>query len=146
TTLFRSWREQLDKLLEIKTAVPRRTLLEVEGSWTASRNRRDSLRRKLEVLGLSSKQLAALVQDKTVVETLPVRAPLAGYVSGFDKTLGQAVRAEDPLVEVHNLSRPWVQGLVSERDVGRTAIGQKVRVRFVSDPHTVYTGKVRSEE
>src|SRR5206468_701299 len=67
---------------------------------------------------------------------------LSGVVCGFTKVLGQAVKAEEALVEIHNLSRPWVQAFVSERDLGRVGIGQTVRVRFVGDPHTAYAGKV----
>src|SRR5262249_44841287 len=95
-----------------------------------------------EVLGLSPAQLDALVQNQRIIQTLPVRAPLSGVVCGFAKVLGQAAKAEEGLVEIHNLSRPWVQAFVSERDLGRVGIGQAVRVRFVGDPHTAYTGKV----
>ncbi len=111
----------------------------------ASRNRRASLRQRLEVAGLSAAQLDGLLTKKKLVEALPIRAPISGMVVNFDKVLGQSLRAEEPLAEIHDLSRPWVQAFVSEGDLARVRVGQAARVRFVSDPGALLTGKaVRS--
>ena len=119
-------------------AVPRRTILEIESQVNASRQQRDTLRRKLRALGLSAEQLAR----RNLVEALPVRSPIDGVVVSFDRVLGQAIKAEEPILGVHDLSRPWIQGHVSERDFGRVRIGQKVRVRLTGDPAFLADGTV----
>jgi RND family efflux transporter MFP subunit len=123
-------------------AVPRRRVWELESRVTGLRNQVDTLRRKLVTAGLTVDQVDRVVASKELVPALPVRSPIGGVVVNFDKVLGQAVAAHEPLFEVHDLSRPWVRGFVSERDVARVRVGQPVRARLVSDPGVVLTGRV----
>src|SRR5262245_57268620 len=133
---------QYQRLRQAAGIVPARRMLELESLLTASRNRRDSLRSRLEVVGLTKEQINDLLTRKKLVEAIPVRAAIAGHVIDFTKVLGQVVKAEEPLVTVHDLTRPLVVGYVSERDVGRVRIGQAARVRLVSDPDRILTGQV----
>jgi RND family efflux transporter MFP subunit len=130
------------RLLHAAAAVPTRRLLDLESALTASRNRRDSLRSRLEVVGLTKEQISDLLSRKQLVEAIPVRSAISGHVVEFTKVLGQVVKADEPLVTVHDLSGPMVVGYVSERDLGRVRIGQPARVRLVSDPERVLTGEV----
>ncbi len=123
-------------------ATSRRKLLEQEALVNAGRQQRDALRRRLRVAGLSDEQVAAVLQTGAVVGAVPVRSPIDGVVVGFDRTLGQSVRAEEPLFAVHDLTRPSIQGYVSERDLGRVRVGQRVRVRVAGDPAFLAEGTV----
>lgn len=131
-----------DRLKESGEATARRRTLEQEALVNASRQQRDALRRRLRVAGLTGDQIDTVVKTGTVIEAVPVRSPIDGVVVGFDRTLGQAVRAEEPLFAVHDLSRPVVQGYVSERDLSRVRVGQKVRVRVSGDPAFLADGTV----
>ena len=121
-------------------AISRRKLLEQEGLLNAGRQQREALRGKLRVAGLTDDQIAAVLKTGAVVEAVPVRSPIDGVVVGFDRTLGQAVRAEEPLFAVHDLTRPVIQGYVSESDLGRVRVGQRVRV--AGDPAFLAEGTV----
>jgi cobalt-zinc-cadmium efflux system membrane fusion protein len=123
-------------------ATSRRKLLEQEALVNAGRQQRDTLRRKLRVAGLTDDRIAAVLKTGTVVEAVPVRSPIDGVAVGFDRTLGQAVKAEEPLFAVHDLTRPVIQGYVSERDLGRVRVGQRVRVRVAGDPAFLAEGTV----
>jgi RND family efflux transporter MFP subunit len=131
-----------DRLKASGDATARRRLLEQEALVNAGRRQRDTLRRRLRVAGLTGDQIDAVVKTGTMVEAVPVRAPIDGVVVGFDRALGQAVRAEEPLFAVHDLSHPVVQGYVSERDLARVRVGQKVRVRVDGDPGFLADGTV----
>ena len=48
---------------------------------------------------------------------------------------GQTVKANETLFEIHDLSRAWVQGFLSEAYVPFVRLGQSVRVRLVSEPN-----------
>jgi multidrug efflux pump subunit AcrA (membrane-fusion protein) len=87
-------------------------------------------------------QIEQLLQDKKLVETLPLRAPIGGTVIQFNKVLGQSVKAEEPLFAVHDLTRVWVQGYLFEHDVLRVRTGQKVRVRLAADPQFLAEGTI----
>jgi len=134
--------QQLAQLQDAKDAIPKRRVIEAEAALSAARNRRDSLRRRLELVGLTSGQLDALVRDRAIVPTLPVRAAVAGTIVAFDRIVGQSVRADEALFEIHDLVRPWIQGFVSEQELARVKIGQDARVRVIGNPGAVLTGKV----
>jgi membrane fusion protein, heavy metal efflux system len=119
-----------------------REIQEAESFHQAALNRRESLLQKLAAIGLNAGQIKQLLQDKKLVETLPLRAPIGGTVIQFNKVLGQSVKAEEPLFAVHDLSHVWVQGYLFERDVARVRTGQKVRVRLVADPSFLAEGTV----
>jgi RND family efflux transporter MFP subunit len=133
--------ETLKGLRTLAGAAPRRRLLEIEGQAAVNRQQRDSLGRKLQALGLSDEQRAG-VADGRLVEALPVRAPIDGVVAGSDRVLGQAVPAHEPLVEIHDPSRPLVRGYVPERELDRTRLGQTMRVRLTDDPAFVAQAQV----
>lgn len=134
--------ETLRRLRTAGVGVSPRRLLDQEGLVNSVRNQRDSIRRRLEAVGLTGVQLDALLKDRTLVEALPVKAPIDGVVASFDKVLGQALKAEEPLFEVHDLSRPLVQGFVSERDLASVHVDQTARVRLVAAPDAVLEGTV----
>lgn len=131
-----------DRLKESGEATARRRLLEQEALVNASRQQRDTLRRRLRVAGLADDQIAAVLKTGAFIEAVPVRSPIDGVVVGFDRMLGQAVKAEEPLFAVHDLSQPVVRGYVSERDLFRVRVGQKVRVRVDGDPAFLADGTI----
>jgi multidrug efflux pump subunit AcrA (membrane-fusion protein) len=83
-----------------------------------------------------------ILRDRKLAETLPLRAPIAGRVAQFDKVLGQGIKAEEPLLEIHDPRGAWVKGYVAERDLPRVRLGQPARVRFPAAPQLVASGKV----
>src|SRR5581483_9003135 len=127
-------KDAVERLRAVGTGVAARQLQETENLYQAALNRREALTQKLEAVGLPAEQIEQLLGDKKLVETLPLRAPIGGRIVQFNKVLGQTVKAEEPLFEVHDLSHVWVQGYLFERDVARVHAGQNVRVRLVADP------------
>lgn len=130
------------RLKAARDAVPRRRLLEAEGQVLANRQSRETLRRKLLLAGLEDADLDRLLAKKAVATAVPVRSPIAGVVVSFDRVLGQAVKAEEPLFTVHDLSRPMLLGHLSEREAARVRVGQSARVRLNADPSYLAEGKV----
>src|SRR5262249_14659135 len=72
----------------------------------------------------------------------PIRAPIAGVVVQFQAKLGQFIKAEDPLFEVHDLSRPVIRGHVAESELPRVLRAEQARVRLAADPGFRATGRV----
>jgi RND family efflux transporter MFP subunit len=137
--------ERLKPLAEKGTlAVSPRRLRETESSYNGARQRRDSLQRKLEAIGLAPEQIKALCEERKLLDTLPVRAPIAGTIVSFQAKLGQFVKAEEPLFEIHDLSRPLVRGYVSERELPMVSLKQQVRVRLTAEPAFLAEGSVVS--
>jgi RND family efflux transporter MFP subunit len=120
-----------------KGVVPDRTVREAETALAAARDRGAALRRKLIEAGLNDDDLKALTEERRLVEALPVRAPLGGTVVGLRATLGQAVKAETPLFEIHDLAGLALRVPVPERHLAVVRAGQEGRARFDAAPGCV---------
>lgn len=136
------WHDTLTRRLAAGDAVPRRTILETEGQVKTFDTQVASLRQKLLMLGITKAQMDELLKTGRIIDALPVRAPIDGAVVGFDRMLGQVVRADEPLFEIHNMSRVSVQAFVGERDSALVKVGQKARIRLVAYPDLEAEGTV----
>jgi Cu(I)/Ag(I) efflux system membrane fusion protein len=77
-----------------------------------------------------------------LVQTVPIRAPLAGRIAGFRVVPGQVVHPEESLFEIHDLSTVWVKGFIYEQDADRVQLGQPAHVHFTAYPDLEVNGKV----
>ncbi|MEX1231390.1 MAG: efflux RND transporter periplasmic adaptor subunit [Planctomycetaceae bacterium] len=136
------WRDTFTRLRDAKDAVSRRTLLEMESRVKSFETQFANIRQKLLALGLSSSQIDEVVKTKRIVDALPLRAPMDGIVVRFDRVLGQVVRADEPLFEIHDLSQFRVQAFVVERDSSQVQVGQTARIRLVAHPDYEAEGTV----
>jgi RND family efflux transporter MFP subunit len=123
-------------------ALSPRKLRETESAYNAARQRRDSLERKLEAVGLSHEQVQEILNRKKLQDSLPIRAPIGGVIVSFQAELGHFVKAEEPLFEIHDLSRPVIRGYVTERELPRIAIGQTARIRLPANQNFLAEGTV----
>lgn len=122
--------------------VARKRLLELESQFDQATYQRDSARQRLVTLGLSPEQLDGILSERRLVELLPVRAPIDGVIVRLDQALGQVILADQPLIEIHDLSRIIVRAHLGERDMSKASVGANARVRVVADPSFVAAGKV----
>jgi RND family efflux transporter MFP subunit len=134
--------QRLRPLTDSGPAVSTRLARELESIVRTTRLRRDALRNKLRGAGLTETQLSALLDRQEFVDTLPVRAPLGGYVVRFTAAPGQVVKADEPLFEIHDLSGAEVRGYVPEDQLTRVRPGQRARVRLTGRNEQVLDGGV----
>lgn len=139
--------EVVDNLGSARDAVSQRRLWEAENRLNESTGLRESLRQQLLAAGVSREQIDDLAVSRVLLPAMPVRSPIAGVVMDFDKVLGHIVQPDEPVFEIHDLSKVWVQGFVSERELAKVEVGQSVRIRFVADENQVVRGTlVRSAQ
>jgi cobalt-zinc-cadmium efflux system membrane fusion protein len=136
------WRETLARRQSAGEAIQRRSVLETEGFLRAAEGKATNLKQKLLSLGLTTAQIEDVLSTGEVVDAVPLRAPFDGFVVEFLGTLGQAVRPDEPLLDVQDLSHVWVQAFVGTRDGDKVAPGQRARLRLVADGAFEATGEV----
>lgn len=126
--------------------VARYRLWELDSDHSLALQRREAALRKLRSSGLEDRQLEAILQDQQLVKALPLRSPIDGAVVHFEKSLGQAVKPDEVLFEIHDLSRVWVKAFLSERQLGQVRLDAKAphraRIRLAAAPHEAAGGKV----
>lgn len=123
-------------------AVAVRRMWEVESARDDAVQRRESARQSLMTMGMTAGEVEEVLTSGTPKPTLPIRSPIDGVLVRFDKVLGEGVSADEAMLEVHDLSHPWVMAFLAEADAPKVAIGDEVRVRLLSDPTFLASGKV----
>ncbi|MBI1815891.1 MAG: efflux RND transporter periplasmic adaptor subunit [Deltaproteobacteria bacterium] len=69
-------------------------------------------------------------------------SPAAGRVLSKSREAGEMVQPGTPVVTLGDLTRPWLNVYVGERDLGKVWLGMKARVTVDSFPHDPFSGKV----
>lgn len=136
------WRETLLRRQNSGDSLSKRTLIETEARVSSLEIQVRGMRRKLNVIGIDDAAIDDMLRNGQVIESLSVRAPMDGLVVDFDRVLGQVVRADESLFQIHDPTQAWVQVYVSERDSAQVRPGQSARVRLVAYPELLLTGTV----
>jgi membrane fusion protein, multidrug efflux system len=87
-------------------------------------------------------QEAALALAREQQDWVVLRAPLSGVVSALQHRAGDALREGDEVLSIVDLTAAYLRVAVDERDVGRVAPGQEVRIVFDAFPARVLKGTV----
>lgn len=95
---------------------------------TARANLRAAEQRLLD-LGLDRQTLEQVVSEQETSSVLELTAPFAGTVIERDAVVGNVVGMGDPMLKVADLNTLWLSLAVSERDVPRLRLGQRVVIR-----------------
>lgn len=141
--------KRLEKLHE-QGVVAKRQRWELQSEHETLRTKAETLERKLVFLGLEPEAVEKLKQADLsqtgslaeLVQTLPVRAAVAGRIVGFHVVPSQVVHPDEPLFEIHDLSTVWVKGFIYEHDANRVQLGQPAHVHFTAYPDLEVDGKV----
>lgn len=90
-------------------------------------------------------QRLVLVQSRLVGDPPPsviINAPMSGVIDARNAVVGQAVEPNTVLFHISDRSQLIVVARVYEEDIGKIKPGQKARVRVLSEPKQVFTGRV----
>jgi membrane fusion protein, copper/silver efflux system len=101
-----------------------------------------SARQRLKLLGVKDHQIAALEKTGQPNIRLSIYTPLSGIVIDKIALQGQYVNVGDPLFNIADLSKVWVEAEVYESDFSFIKIGQKVDIDSQSYPGKTFKGRV----
>jgi Cu(I)/Ag(I) efflux system membrane fusion protein len=99
-------------------------------------------RRRLELLGISSQEVEAILRTGKASDAIPIRSPVDGYVITKNAVAGLAIQPGTVLFEIADLAKVWVTADVHELDVARVHVGQTARLELAAYPGQSYTGKL----
>lgn len=72
----------------------------------------------------------------------PVKAPIAGTVTGIPVMLGATVSSSTPIIELGSLNRLQIETSIPERFVGKIVVGRKAELSFDAYPGKTFNAKV----
>jgi membrane fusion protein, heavy metal efflux system len=124
---------RIDSLVAIGSA-SRQELEMAHAEHAALTTSLEGARTRLELLGLTADQVAALESAAQITATTQVRAPLDGVVTARAATPGANVEGTMPLFTVVDLSTVWVVGEVYEHDFPKVGVGRPALVTVSAFP------------
>lgn len=115
-----------------------KTYEESESNYKRAKVKLNSLKAKLELLGINVSSL----KSGNIVSSIPVSSPISGYVHQVEINMGMSIQPEQELFEIVDLDHIHMDLMVYEKDIDRVEIGQKVLFSLNSKPDQVFEGKV----
>ena len=109
------------------------------GSFSMTANLKAASVRKLELLGFSPADIAAIRLPSASVW---MRAPISGIVVSKNVVRGQQVNPGDQLFSLATLDRVWLTADIYEDDLARVHVGQTIQAVTTAYPDEVFTGLI----
>lgn len=103
---------------------------------------RQSAVAKLKFFDVPDAQIAELEKTRVLRKTLPVDAPMSGFVIEKNVVQGQMVDAGMKLYRIADLGIVWVIAQVYEQDLPFVKLGQEAIVKVASLPDREFRGRV----
>lgn len=110
----------------------------------------NSLKHKLSLMGLADDEIEEIARlditegasSEAIRTTSVIRSPIDGRITLFDLAIGQVVRSQDELFEVHDTRRVVARGYVHEQESVDVGVDQPVTVTITANPAYAATGVV----
>jgi HlyD family secretion protein len=103
----------------------------------------DVLRRELETARAQIKEAVSATEViQTQIEYSKLYAPVSGIVLVKNAEIGEYLVPGGAVVTLGDLDKPWLKAFITETDLGRVKLGQKVSVATDSFPGKVYEGAI----
>ncbi len=113
-----------------RKAFSERQLQAAEADLKAAKAGYDAAVKRVEVLTASRSLAAARANVGSANASFAVRAPLSGYVTKVNKSIGEQVLPGEAILEISNLDTVWVEAPIFERDLSR--LGGNVSATFTT--------------
>jgi membrane fusion protein, heavy metal efflux system len=133
--------ERAERLYERK-AFSQRQLQAAQAERDSARASYDAAVKRRDALGATRPITPSSVNVGSANSSYTVRAPLSGYVTKVNKSLGEQVQPGEGILEISNLDTVWIEAPIFERDLNR--LGGNVVANFTTPayPGHEFTGAV----
>ena len=128
------------KTLGSQEAASQKRVQQSKAEFLSMKNRQEACATRLKALGIAP----ATVQMGSIKAYLPVRSPIAGYVTDVNVNIGKYVDVGQPLCSVVNKAQLLVQLTVFERDINTISAGEKIDFRVNGMGKQTFTAQVVS--
>ncbi|MRT92793.1 efflux RND transporter periplasmic adaptor subunit [Ancylomarina sp. 16SWW S1-10-2] len=120
--------------------IAEKEFLKIESEYKTTLGKLKSLTIKLNMLDLDLSK----IESGDLYVSLPLKAPINGYLTKQNLTLGQYIEQNQQLIEQINTNQLQLEIAVFEKDVNKLQLGQTVHFNNIGDTETVYEAKLTS--
>ncbi|WP_119080401.1 efflux RND transporter periplasmic adaptor subunit [Chitinophaga alhagiae] len=111
------------KELSAENVSAKKTFQKTDADRNALKVRVEALKQKLLLMNIA----VARLEGGAILRTIPVLAPISGYVTRVNANVGKYVSPNEPLFEIVDTEHLHAELTVFEKDIPRLKIGNKVR-------------------
>jgi len=129
---------RISQLVE-EEVLPRKELIRATAERDKARAAVDTAMERLRMLGLNPSQTQG---DTGAASSFPLIAPLSGMVLEKTAIVGELATSDKALFTISDLSNIWVEGNLSDRQIGQVRIGAPAEIAVDTYPGEVFRGKV----
>ncbi|HKG61543.1 MAG TPA: efflux RND transporter periplasmic adaptor subunit [Pyrinomonadaceae bacterium] len=104
-----------------RKAFSERQMQAAEADLRAAKAQFDAAVKRLEALGNPGAAERTRAGVGSANASYTIRAPLSGYVTKVNKSIGEQVAAGEAIVEISNLDTVWIEAPIFEKDLSRLA-------------------------
>ena len=130
------------KRLYERKAFSERQVQAAEADLEAAKVGYEAAVKRTEALTASRSLSAARANVGSANASFTVRAPLSGYVTKVNKSLGEQVAPGEAILEISNLDTVWVEAPIFERDLNRLGGGAGATFTAAAYPGQEFRGSV----
>lgn len=124
------------RILSEEEVSAKKVFQKTKAEYDIEKARFASLQRQLSTMNINL--------GKGAVSTVPVVAPISGFITEVNIKIGSNVEAGKPLTTIVDNSKLHVDLLVYEKDLYKVKTGQKVRFVLTNQDNSEITGKIFS--
>lgn len=114
---------QRQKELSRENVTATKTFQKTEADYKSLNAKVQGLKKKLALLNVHAENL----ENGNIMQTVPVIAPINGFVTEVNANIGKFVSANDAIFEIVDTEHLHAELIIFEKDVSRLKIGDKVR-------------------
>jgi len=118
---------------------PQTGIFGIPSSLSMTANLKAAAVRKLELLGFSPADVAAI---RSPSASIWMRAPISGIIVSKNAMRGQQVNPGDQLFSLATLDQVWLTADIYEDDVARVHVGQTLQAVTTAYPDEVFSGVI----
>jgi len=115
-----------------------KTFQQAESEFNSQRVTVKANAEKLSLIGINPDRLS----EQTISRSVPIHAPINGFVSKVNVNIGKYVQPSDVLFELINPDDIHAALTVFQKDMSRVRVGQSVDINFINEPDKLYRGKI----
>ena len=108
----------------------RREFQKAKSDYESAVAEKESIESKLRMLGLNTGQIL----EGNTYETVPLKAPIGGFVRVIEVNTGQYAEPRQALFEIVDNEHIHIDLLVYEKDIHKVSVDQKVLFRYTNQP------------
>ncbi len=99
-------------------------------------------RRRLELWGVSERQIVNVLRSGQPTRTMTLFSPASGIVTAKNIVRGQAFEPGQTLYTIADLSQVWVEAELREADLGAVGVGSGADLELAAHPGRPFKGRV----